>query len=267
MTFSARSATRQAVCPGCGTVSGRVHGGYRRRLADVAVSGHRTVIDLLVNRFTCPARDCDRRTFVEQVDGLTERFARRTASLHRALEKIALALAGRPAGDCGAMGSPNRFQRPGHSSDRAAEQVGGGYRDVARRGDLSYLYIQTHQPAATPSEPSLYLQKCETRVSSYQYWARTLQASKPSSSELNGPSTRPQSDHVVAGAALVAPPTGEAPAAGARPTTTPPAVAASRSPVANRIRIPTALLLGLLSEPPWESERIKDLPLPSSLAQ
>jgi hypothetical protein len=46
MTFSTRTATRQAVCPGCGTVSSRVHGGYRRRLADVAVSGHRTVIDL-----------------------------------------------------------------------------------------------------------------------------------------------------------------------------------------------------------------------------
>jgi len=97
MTLSARTATRQAVCPGCGMVSGRVHGGYRRRLADVAVSGHRTVIDLLVRRFICPAQDCDRRTFVEQVDGLTERFARRTAPLYRILEKIALALAGRPA--------------------------------------------------------------------------------------------------------------------------------------------------------------------------
>ncbi|MEU1276706.1 ISL3 family transposase [Streptomyces sp. NPDC005799] len=96
MTFSARTATRQAACPGCGTVSSRVHGGYRRRLADVAVSGHRAVIDLLVRRFICPAQECTRRTFVEQVDGLTERFARRTASLHRTLEKIVLALAGRP---------------------------------------------------------------------------------------------------------------------------------------------------------------------------
>jgi hypothetical protein len=97
MTFSARTATRQAVSPGYGTVSGRVHGGYRRRLAYMAVSGHWTVIDLLVRRFICSAEECDRRTLVEQVDGLTERFARRTASLHRALEKIALALAGRPA--------------------------------------------------------------------------------------------------------------------------------------------------------------------------
>ncbi|WP_418082277.1 transposase family protein [Streptomyces qaidamensis] len=60
---------RQAVCPGCGTVSGRVHGGYRRRLADVAVSGHRTVIDLLVSRFICPARDCDRWTFSSRSTG------------------------------------------------------------------------------------------------------------------------------------------------------------------------------------------------------
>lgn len=97
MTFSARTATRRAICPGCGTVSGRVHGGYRRRLADVAVSGHRTVIDLLVRRFICPGEECDRRTFVEQVDGLTERFARRTASLHGTLERVALALGGRPA--------------------------------------------------------------------------------------------------------------------------------------------------------------------------
>ncbi|WP_225851282.1 ISL3 family transposase [Streptomyces sp. HPF1205] len=96
VTFSVRTATRQAVCPGCGTVSGRVHGGYRRRLADVAVSGHRAVIDLLVRRFICPAQECDRRTFVEQVEGLTKRFARRTALLHRTLEKITLALSGRP---------------------------------------------------------------------------------------------------------------------------------------------------------------------------
>lgn len=97
VTFSARTVSRKAVCPACGTASGRVHGGYRRRLADVAVSGHKTVIDLMVRRFICPATECDRRTFVEQVDGLTERFARRTPSLRRALERIALALAGRPA--------------------------------------------------------------------------------------------------------------------------------------------------------------------------
>ncbi|MFI5642755.1 ISL3 family transposase [Streptomyces goshikiensis] len=96
IVLTARSVTREAACPDCGMVSGRVHGGYRRRLADLAAAGQQVVIDLLVRRFLCPAAACARRTFVEQVDGLTARFARRTPLLRRSLEKIALALAGRP---------------------------------------------------------------------------------------------------------------------------------------------------------------------------
>ncbi|WTJ87723.1 ISL3 family transposase [Streptomyces sp. NBC_01538] len=65
-------------------------------LADLSAAGRQVVIDLLVRRFICPDAACGRRTFVEQVDGLTERFARRTPLLRRSLEKIALALAGRP---------------------------------------------------------------------------------------------------------------------------------------------------------------------------
>lgn len=97
LAFAARTATREAACPGCGTVSARVHGGYRRRMADLAIAGRRVVIDLAVRRFRCRTAECGRRTFVERVEGLTERFARRTSSLRRMLERIALALAGRPA--------------------------------------------------------------------------------------------------------------------------------------------------------------------------
>ncbi|MFE0379847.1 ISL3 family transposase [Streptomyces inhibens] len=97
LAFAARTVTREAACPACGTVSARVHGGYRRRLADLAVAGRRVVVDLAVRRFRCQAAECERRTFVEQVEGLTEPFARRTPSLRRTLERIALALAGRPA--------------------------------------------------------------------------------------------------------------------------------------------------------------------------
>jgi transposase len=97
VALAARSVTRTAACPGCGELSDRVHGGYRRRLADLAVAGRKVVIDLAVRRFLCRAAACARRTFVEQIDGLTERFARRTPALRLALERIALALAGRPA--------------------------------------------------------------------------------------------------------------------------------------------------------------------------
>ncbi|MGN9791127.1 transposase family protein [Streptomyces sp. OZ13] len=34
---------REAVCPGCGTASSRVHGRYRRRPADLAVPGREVV--------------------------------------------------------------------------------------------------------------------------------------------------------------------------------------------------------------------------------
>lgn len=96
VTISARTVTSSAACPGCGTVSSRRHGGYRRRLADLAVAGRRAVIDLLVSRFACRVSGCSRKTFVEQVEGLTAPFARRTLPLRRVLERIALALAGRP---------------------------------------------------------------------------------------------------------------------------------------------------------------------------
>ncbi|TMR04924.1 hypothetical protein ETD83_07705 [Actinomadura soli] len=47
--------------------------------------------------FRYPADACLRRTFTEQIDGLTERFARRTPQLRRVFERLMLVLAGRPA--------------------------------------------------------------------------------------------------------------------------------------------------------------------------
>ncbi|MEU5547758.1 transposase [Streptomyces sioyaensis] len=63
----------------------------------MAVAGRTVLIGLLVRGFICSTDGCPRRTFVEQIDGLTERFARRTPAALRRAERIALALAGRPA--------------------------------------------------------------------------------------------------------------------------------------------------------------------------
>ena len=82
-------------CPGCGTAAHRVHSRYQRHLADIAAAGRPVVIDLSVRRLVCDRPTCPRRTFVEQVEGLTVRCGRRTPSLHRLLVAIALALAGR----------------------------------------------------------------------------------------------------------------------------------------------------------------------------
>ncbi len=53
------------------------------------------VVWLTVRRFFCDRDDCSTCTFVEQVSGLTERHAQRSAGLQDALVAIALALAGR----------------------------------------------------------------------------------------------------------------------------------------------------------------------------
>jgi transposase len=91
----ARARADQAVCPGCGYPSGRVHSMYQRRLADAPVGGRPVLIRLAVRRFFCGNPDCPAVTFAEQIDGLTSRRARRTPPLARALTGIALALAGR----------------------------------------------------------------------------------------------------------------------------------------------------------------------------
>jgi transposase len=69
VTARARAAT--AACPGCGAASGRVHSRYSRTLADAAIGGRQVEIVLAVRRFFCAAPDCRRKTFAEQVDGLT----------------------------------------------------------------------------------------------------------------------------------------------------------------------------------------------------
>ncbi|MFE2609775.1 ISL3 family transposase [Streptomyces mirabilis] len=81
-------------CPSCGTVSGRVHSRYQRHLADAAVGGRPVMIELTVSRLFCDAPHCLRRTFAEQVDGLTVRYGRYTPLLLETLRAVGLALAG-----------------------------------------------------------------------------------------------------------------------------------------------------------------------------
>jgi transposase len=76
-------------------VSGRVHSWYCRTLADAALGGRPVAIALAVRRFFCAAPGCPRKTFAEQVEGLTARYARKTPLLAGMLGSIAVALAGR----------------------------------------------------------------------------------------------------------------------------------------------------------------------------
>ncbi|MEU4469704.1 ISL3 family transposase [Streptomyces sp. NPDC024017] len=91
----ARSATAGSACSGCGNWSIQVHSSYLRFPANVPSAGRRVVLCLRVRRFVCPVASCGRRTFVEQVPGLTRRYGRWTERLRSTLAAVGLALAGR----------------------------------------------------------------------------------------------------------------------------------------------------------------------------
>jgi hypothetical protein len=95
LRFTARTGTVEAACPACGHLSRRVHSHYERRLSDTAIAGQETMLHLRVQRFRCLDTACPKKTFAEQVPGLTVRYGRRSIALGRMLKAIALALGGR----------------------------------------------------------------------------------------------------------------------------------------------------------------------------
>ncbi|MFF3319964.1 ISL3 family transposase [Streptomyces sp. NPDC003035] len=95
MRIDACSTAAGAACSDCGRESSRVHSSYLRFPADVPSGGRRVVLHLRVRRFFCPEPSCERRTFAEQMAGLTRRHSRWTERLRSTLAAVGLALAGR----------------------------------------------------------------------------------------------------------------------------------------------------------------------------
>lgn len=103
----ARPTAATAECPSCGVTASRVHGRYQRMLRDCPLAGTPVVIRLTVRRFVCDVPACARRTFAEQVPGLTTPHARYSPLLRCALTAVAVALAGRAGARlAGALGMP-----------------------------------------------------------------------------------------------------------------------------------------------------------------
>ena len=96
MWLDASNLASEVACPSCGMISRRVHSRYDRHLSDPAIGGQEALVRLRVRRFFCDSKECPKRTFAEQIPGLTVPHARRTQLLRGLLEKIALAVGGRP---------------------------------------------------------------------------------------------------------------------------------------------------------------------------
>jgi transposase len=89
------SAESGAECPVCGGWSTRVHSSYLRFPSDLPTAGRPVRLSLRVRRFFCRATSCPRRTFVEQIPGLTRRHGQRTERQRKTVGSLGLALAGR----------------------------------------------------------------------------------------------------------------------------------------------------------------------------
>ncbi|WP_079146830.1 transposase family protein [Streptomyces griseochromogenes] len=74
----------------------RVHSRYWRHIADLPLGGQKMAVHLRVRRFFCDQGECRRRTFVEQVAGLTERRLSSSTAARSAMRAIAVQLGGRP---------------------------------------------------------------------------------------------------------------------------------------------------------------------------
>lgn len=94
ITLAARTSSRVARCPACGTRSSRVHSHYTRMLADLPWQGIPVALRLRVRRFFCDQKACNRAIFAEPLPGVAVRYGRRTERLDDWFTHISFALGG-----------------------------------------------------------------------------------------------------------------------------------------------------------------------------
>ncbi len=84
------STAHKARCPECQEESTEVHSTYVRYPTDLAWAEYRVILHLVVKRFFCRNRACQKQTFAEQFPGLVDRYARRTERVVRRQQQICL---------------------------------------------------------------------------------------------------------------------------------------------------------------------------------
>ncbi|MFE0372757.1 ISL3 family transposase [Streptomyces tendae] len=97
LVVEAAAIGRPGQCPDCRKRARRVHSTYQRDLNERPLGSRQVVVRLRVRRYFCDRKNCSRKTFVEQVPGLSERHRRSSTGLTGWLRSIAVELGGRPA--------------------------------------------------------------------------------------------------------------------------------------------------------------------------
>jgi transposase len=92
ITLVARTSSRVARCPACGTRSARVHSRYARTLAELPWQEIPVTVRLRVRRFFCDHKACNRAIFAERLPGLAAHYARGTERLDGWFTHVSFAL-------------------------------------------------------------------------------------------------------------------------------------------------------------------------------
>lgn len=189
-------------CPDCGFSSRRVHSRYGRQLDDRPIAGRPVLVRVIMRRFFCDSPTCMRRTFVEQIDGVTEPYQRASSGLRIWLRAVAAELGGRPGARlCRQLDVPAgrmRLLRHLHAPsapDRAPRVLGVdefAFRRGRRYGTI-LLDVETHQvvdvlPDRTSETLAAWLREhigaqivCRDRASAY---TRAIKEAAPNATEV-----------------------------------------------------------------------------------
>ena len=78
ITIKLASHTTTCTCPKCGVISGHRHGTYVRRVQDLPILGHATLLLVNAREYQCDNPECDVTTFVETANGFISYYSRMT---------------------------------------------------------------------------------------------------------------------------------------------------------------------------------------------
>lgn len=92
-----QSKKRFGICPGCSSISKRVHSYYTRRLNDLPILGKPSRIYLRSRKFYCDIEECSLKVFTERFEFHFQPYKRRTCRLESKVMQLGLFAGGKAA--------------------------------------------------------------------------------------------------------------------------------------------------------------------------